>query len=64
MKSFVKRLKKEEEELVKKTTKLIEFTLTSDYEELSDGNKYLLEKQLDIMSDYINILTTRIELNK
>ena len=64
MKSFVKRLKKEEEELVKKTTKLIEFTLTSDYEELSDGNKYLLEKQLDIMADYINILTTRIELNK
>lgn len=64
MSTFLERLKQEEKELAIKAIKLQEFTLTDAFQELSDGNQYLLHKQLEVMSDYIGILVIRIELNQ
>ena len=64
MSTFLERLKEEELELASKAMKLSEFILTDAFEELSEGNQYLLDKQLDAMSEYLNILGTRIELNE
>lgn len=64
MSTFLERLKQEEKELAIKAIKLKEFTLTDAFQELSDGNQYLLHKQLEVMSDYIGILVIRIELNQ
>jgi hypothetical protein len=64
MSTFLERLEQEEKELASKAIKLNEFITTDAYQELSDGNQYLLQKQLEVMSEYVNILGTRIELNK
>jgi hypothetical protein len=64
MSTFLERLEQEEKELASKAIKLSEFLTTDAYQELSDGNQYLLQKQLEVMSEYVNILGTRIELNK
>lgn len=64
MSTFLERLKQEEIELATKAIKLQEFISTDAFEELSEGNQYLLERQLEVMSEYINILGTRIELNE
>jgi hypothetical protein len=53
----------EEKELANKAIKLQEFMSTDTFIQPSDGNQYLLEKQLEVMTEYINILGTRIELN-
>lgn len=63
MSTFLERLKEEELELAAKAIKLQEFLYTDDFEELSDGNQYLLERQFEVMTEYINILVTRIEIN-
>jgi hypothetical protein len=63
MSTFLERLKEEEKELANKAIKLQEFMSTDTFIQLSDGNQYLLEKQLEVMTEYINILGTRIELN-
>lgn len=63
MSTFLERLKEEEKELTVKSMKLAEFMGTDAFEELSEGNQYLLDKQLDAMTEYLNILGTRIELN-
>jgi len=63
MSTFLERLKEEEKELANKAIKLQEFMSTDTFIELSDGNQYLLEKQLEVMTEYVNILGTRIELN-
>jgi hypothetical protein len=63
MSTFLERLKEEELDLASKVVKLSEFMLTDAFEELSEGNQYLLEKQLEAMSEYLDILGTRIELN-
>lgn len=63
MSTFLDRLKEEEKELASKAIKLQEFMNTDAFQELSDGNQYLLTKQLEVMTEYINILGTRIELN-
>lgn len=64
MSTFLERLKEEERELAGKAIKLAEFMETDAFEELSEGNQYLLDKQLDAMTEYLNILGTRIELNE
>ena len=64
MNTFLERLEEEEKELAAKALKLQEFISTDSFQELSDGNQYLLYKQLETMSEYVNILGTRIELNK
>lgn len=63
MSTFLERLKEEELELAAKAIKLQEFLYTDDFEELSEGNQYLLERQFEVMTEYVNILGTRIELN-
>jgi hypothetical protein len=63
MSTFLERLKEEEKELATKAIKLSQFISTDAYQELSDGNQYLLQKQLELMAEYVNILGTRIELN-
>jgi hypothetical protein len=63
MSTFLERLKEEEKELATKAIKLSQFISTDAYQELSDGNQYLLQKQLEVMAEYVNILGTRIELN-
>ena len=63
MSTFLERLKEEEKELATKAIKLSEFISTDAYQELSDGNQYLLQKQLEVMAEYVNILGTRVELN-
>ncbi len=63
MSTFLERLKEEELDLASKVVKLSEFMLTDAFEQLSEGNQYLLEKQLEAMSEYLDILGTRIELN-
>ena len=62
MSTFLERLREEEKELQIKAIKLHEFTHTETFQELSDGNRYLLGKQLYVMWDYIGLLRTRIEL--
>jgi hypothetical protein len=64
MSTFLERLKQEEIELATKAIKLQEFMSTDAFEELSEGNQYLLDKQLEVMTEYVNILGTRIELNE
>jgi hypothetical protein len=64
MSTFLERLRQEEKELASKAIKLQEFMETDVFEELSEGNQYLLDKQLEAMTEYINILGTRIELNE
>ncbi len=64
MSTFLERLRQEEKELASKAIKLQEFMETDAFEELSEGNQYLLDKQLEAMTEYINILGTRIELNE
>lgn len=64
MSTFLERLKEEEKELSGKAIKLAQFMETDSFEELSEGNQYLLDKQLDAMTEYLNILGTRIELNE
>lgn len=63
MSTFLERLQEEEKELATKAIKLKEFMETPIFQDLSEGNQYLLTKQLEVMSEYINILGTRIELN-
>jgi hypothetical protein len=63
MSTFLERLKEEEKELATKAIKLSQFISTDAYQELSDGNQYLLQKQLEVMAEYVNILGPRIELN-
>ena len=62
MNTFLERLKQEEIELAGKAIKLKDFISTEKFNELSEGNQYLLVKQLEVMIEYINILGTRIEL--
>jgi hypothetical protein len=64
MSTFLERLEQEEKELAIKYIKLKEFMNTSIFQQLSESNQYLLTKQLEVMAEYINILGTRIELNK
>lgn len=64
MSTFLERLQEEEKELAIKAIKLKEFMETPVFQDLSESNQYLLIKQLEVMSEYINILGTRIELNK
>lgn len=59
---FLERLKQEEIELAAKAIKLDKFISTKSFKELSEGNQYLLDRQLVVMTEYINILGTRIEL--
>ncbi len=63
MSTFLERLEQEESELLNKAAKLQEFIGTDAFEQLSEGNQYLLDKQLEAMTEYLNILGTRIELN-
>ena len=62
MNTFLERLKQEEIELAGKAIKLKNFISIEKFNELSEGNQYLLVKQLEVMIEYINILGTRIEL--
>lgn len=64
MSTFLERLQQEEVELAAKAIKLQEFMSTDAFEELSEGNQYLLDKQLEAMEEYLNILGLRIELNE
>ena len=57
-------LEYEKKELLKKIIQADYFIKKNKFQELSDGNQYLLKKQLKSMLEYFNILTTRIELNK
>jgi hypothetical protein len=63
MSTFLERLEQEADALALKTISLSEFIKTSNFEELSEANQYLLKKQLEVMLEYTNILTIRIELN-
>lgn len=62
MNTFLERLKKEEIELASKVIKLKEFISIKRFNDLSEGNQYLLDRQLVVMTEYVNILGTRIEL--
>lgn len=64
MSTFLERLEQEENELASKIISLQVFMGTDAFEELSEGNQYLLDKQLEAMTEYVNILGTRIELNQ
>lgn len=63
MSTFLERLEQEENELASRIISLQVFMGTDAFEELSEGNQYLLDKQLEAMTEYISILFTRIELN-
>lgn len=63
MSTFLERLEEEEKELAIKYIGLKEFMNSSTFQQLSEGNQYLLTKQSEVMAEYINILGTRIELN-
>ena len=63
MSTFLERLEQEADALALKTISLSEFTKTDNFEKLSEANQYLLKKQLEVMLEYTNILTIRIELN-
>lgn len=63
MSTFLERLEQEADALALKTISLSEFTKTDNFEKLSKANQYLLKKQLEVMLEYTNILTIRIELN-
>jgi len=62
MEDFLKRLKEERDELLDKTEKLFSFLSSDKTQFISKGNLLLLEKQSDIMEEYLNVLTIRIEL--
>jgi hypothetical protein len=64
MSTFLERLEQEADALALKTISLIEFKKTENFEKLSEANQYLLRKQLEVMLEYTNILSIRIELNK
>lgn len=64
MSTFLERLEQEEKELAFKAIKLQEFTSTDSFKELSEGNQYLLMRQLEVMTEYIEIVGLRIELNQ
>lgn len=64
MSTFLERLREEELEVASKAIKLQEFILTENFEKLSEGNQYLLRKQLEVMTEYVEIVGLRIELNQ
>lgn len=57
------RLLAEREELSKKTKALFAFHNSTNYEKLSFANRILLDKQRNVMVEYLNILSCRIEIN-
>lgn len=64
MSTFLDRLREEELEVASKAIKLQEFISTENFEKLSEGNQYLLRKQLEVMTEYVEIVGLRIELNQ
>jgi hypothetical protein len=64
MSTFLERLREEELEVASKAIKLKEFISTENFEKLSEGNQYLLRKQLEVMTEYVEIVGLRIELNQ
>ena len=58
------KLVKEIRDLKTKITKLVKFTETEDFNSLDEENKKLLLEQKDEMSNYLNTLEKRFEINK
>ena len=48
-------------ELLKRTSNLIDFTLSEKYSSLSIHTQYLLDKQIYIMLNYVDVLRRRLE---
>jgi hypothetical protein len=63
MSDFLARLDQEELELNNKIIKLHQYVNSDFFPVLSDASQYLLKKQLEIMTEYSNILNVRIEFN-
>jgi hypothetical protein len=57
------RLVQERKELSEKYNALLKFVRAAKFQELSLANKILLNKQLNAMLDYLQILDCRIEIN-
>lgn len=60
--SFLDRLLIEERELVDKVAKLETFMKSDGYSKLPLHHKYLLNKQNEVMKEYLNILSARISI--
>lgn len=60
--NWIDRLKKEREELKDKVVKLDEFICSHSFTALSEANRIALQRQLNIMDEYLKILTVRLEL--
>ena len=62
MKAFVQRMHDELEALEEKIDKLHTFTLSDNFNDLSEKAQILLTTQLSAMSTYYGVLTMRIDL--
>ena len=60
--TFFDRLKNEAAGLSEKTVKLSSFVRTDTFNSLDSTNRALLKKQLQLMSEYLDILNQRISL--
>ena len=58
------KLVKEIRDLKTKITKLVKFIETEDFNNLDEENKKLLLEQKESMSEYLNTLEKRFEINK
>jgi uncharacterized protein len=62
MKEFEQRLVEEKFELTVKVKKLQDFTHTDAFKNLADEHRVLLNKQVNAMYNYIDVLAQRIAL--
>lgn len=59
---IIEKLRKEQQELIAKATKLSNFRGTAEWDKLTTAEKVLLDTQLSVMNTYIEILINRIIL--
>ena len=63
-KDYLKRMKSEVVELLEKVNKIISFTVSDKFNELSEQKQNLLRAQKFAMGAYLNILTERIRVEE
>ena len=63
-KDYLKRMKSEVVELLEKVNKIISFTVSDKFNELSEQKQNLLRAQNLAMGAYLNILTERIRVEE
>lgn len=62
--NFLDKLKNESEDLQEKIIKLENFMQSKEFQDLNNGNRFLLYEQLRHMKNYNEILRIRISINE